>query len=141
MNILIATDGSTYSVKATEFAANNLNWFQGNPQLHLFHVQLPIASNRARAALGGEAVDNYYKEESLTALAPSENILKAKNIPYQSSYAVGDIADAVQAYAEKNKIDMIIMGSHGHGALKGLVMGSVATKLLASTTIPVLIIR
>jgi len=36
---------------------------------------------------------------------------------------------------------MIVMGSHGHGALQNLVMGSVATKVLAVTKVPVLIVR
>jgi len=42
---------------------------------------------------------------------------------------------------KENVIDMIVMGSHGHGALRGLMMGSVATKVIAATTVPVLIIR
>lgn len=141
MNILIAADGSPYTIKAVEFVSAHLDWLQQAPQIHLFHVQPPIASGRARAALGNEAVENYYKEESLTALAPAEKVLRAKNIPFQSSYAIGNIPDAIQAYAAKHAIDMLIMGSHGHGALTGLVMGSVATKVLASTTVPVLIVR
>lgn len=141
MNILIAADGSAYTSRATEFVASKLAWFEGNPQLHLLHVEFPIASHRARSMLGHEAVDNYYKEESLMALAPAEKILGEKNIPFHSSYAVGDIAQEIEAYAQKHGIDMIVMGSHGNGALKGLVMGSVATKVLAGTTVPVLIVR
>jgi len=33
------------------------------------------------------------------------------------------------------------MGSHGHGSLGNLVMGSVATKVMAHTQVPVLLVR
>ena len=36
---------------------------------------------------------------------------------------------------------MIVMGSHGHGALINLVVGSVATEVLAACKLPVLIVR
>jgi nucleotide-binding universal stress UspA family protein len=53
----------------------------------------------------------------------------------------GAPADAVVALADKGGFDLIVMGSHGHGTLANLVLGSVATKVLASTRVPVLLIR
>jgi nucleotide-binding universal stress UspA family protein len=141
MNILIAVDGSEYTSKATRYVALRPEWLQENSQLHLLHVEPPIPSNRARAVLGADVVDNYYREESEAALAPAEKILREKNIPFLASHVVGDIAEQIRDYVKKNGIDMIVMGSHGHGALQNLVMGSVATKVLASASVPVLIVR
>ena len=45
------------------------------------------------------------------------------------------------ALAQKIKPDLILMGSHGHGSLGNLVMGSVATKVMAHTKVPVLLVR
>ena len=39
------------------------------------------------------------------------------------------------------KFDLLIMGSHGHGALATLVMGSVTTHVLANSKVPVLLVR
>jgi nucleotide-binding universal stress UspA family protein len=36
---------------------------------------------------------------------------------------------------------MLVMGSHGHGALATLVMGSVATQVVAECKVPVLLVR
>jgi nucleotide-binding universal stress UspA family protein len=145
MKILLAVDGSAYTIKAVEYLAAHLDWFKGTPELHLLHVQPPIpiglAASRTRALLGDGAVDNYYKEESALALAPAEKLLRERGIPFQSSYKVGEIAHVIQHYASEHKIDLIVMGSHGHGALASVVMGSVATKVLASATVPVLIVR
>lgn len=141
MKILVAADGSKYTEKAVKHIAKNLNWFQGETELHVLHVMPPIPPGRARAFLGSDAIDNYYKEEAEAALAPAEKILRKQEIPYRSSYKLGNIAEEIQSYVKKNKIDMIVMGSHGHGALQNLVMGSVATKIIAATSVPILIVR
>lgn len=141
MKILIAVDGSSYSNKAVKHVIKHYDWFQDKPELHLLHVKLPIPPGRARAFLGVETVNNYYREEAEAALASAERILRKQDLPYRASYEIGDIADEIQAYVKKNKIDMVVMGSHGHGALQNLVMGSVATKVLAVTKVPVLIVR
>ena len=43
--------------------------------------------------------------------------------------------------AKRGKFDLVVMGSHGHGLFRNLVLGSVATRVLAACTVPVLIIR
>ncbi|CAL61681.1 Putative Universal stress protein UspA [Herminiimonas arsenicoxydans] len=145
MRILLTVDGSIYTKKAVKYLASHLEFFKEMPELHLLHVKAPIpaglAVHRARALLGNDAVDSYYKEESEKALAVAEKALSKKDIPFTSSYKVGEITDEIRKYASKNKIDLIVMGSHGHGALAGAIMGSVATKIMASTDIPVLIVR
>jgi nucleotide-binding universal stress UspA family protein len=141
MKILLPVDGSEYSTKAVNYISTHLDLFQGERELHLLHVKAPIPLGHARAAVGSEAVESYYKEEAAKALAPSEELLSKSGIPYKSGYKIGDVASQIQTYAKQHGIDMIVMGSHGHGAFTKLVMGSVATKVMSSTTVPVLIIR
>ena len=43
--------------------------------------------------------------------------------------------------AESGKYDLIVMGTHGHGSLGKLVMGSVSTQVLANCQVPVLLVR
>lgn len=145
MKILLAVDGSPFTVKAVKYLIAHLNWFQGSPQLHLLHVKTPIpaglAVSQARRILGDDSVEDYYKDESEAALAPAEKILHAEGVPFQSHFKIGNIANEINAYAQAEQIDLIVMGSHGHGALGNVVLGSVATKILATTRIPVLIVR
>ncbi len=44
------------------------------------------------------------------------------------------------AYAADNDMDLIVTGSHGHGALASLALGSVATKIIARSKVPVLVV-
>lgn len=140
MKILIAVDGSDCSTKATTHIASHLDWFR-DPELHLLHVQSPIPTVRARAVLGEEAIQNYYNEEAKAAMASALNVLQSRGISVHSTFVVGDVAQQIDAYAKKHGIDTIVMGSRGHGALASLVLGSTAMKVLATTSVPVLIVR
>lgn len=141
MKILLAADGSVYSLKAADFLAAHLEWFKDSAELHVVHVKLPIPPGRARAAMSKETVERYYREEAEAALESTQEALRKHGISFQTAFKVGDIAAEIQAYAQANGVDMIVMGSHGHGALTNLMMGSVATKVLSNTNLPVLIIR
>jgi nucleotide-binding universal stress UspA family protein len=141
MKILLAVDGSPYTAKAVKYLIKHLDGFGGGPELHLLHVKLPIPAGRVQTVLGKKAVERYYQEEAMAAMTPAEKILRKNSIPFQQTFRVGEIAQEIQSYASENKIDLIVMGSHGHGALKNLVMGSVATKVMAISSIPVLIVR
>ena len=48
-----------------------------------------------------------------------------------TSSKVGPIADSIIKAAEEGKFDLLVMGTHGHGTLGRLVMGSVSTQVLA----------
>ena len=54
---------------------------------------------------------------------------------------IGHAAENIAGLAEKGKFDLVMMGSHGHGTLGNLVMGSVATKVMAHCGTPVLLVR
>jgi len=146
MKILFAVDGSGYTKKAAEFLSTHFNWFKTVPELHVLHVKLPIprglALVQAEQIVGSSGIESYYRDEAESALKPAEEILRNHNIPFQWTYRVGDIAKEICTYASENHVDMIVMGSHGHRALENVLLGSVATRVLAMTPgIPVLIVR
>ena len=76
-----------------------------------------------------------------TALKPAEARLAGKDIAYEKVKLVGDPAAEIVRHAAHRGCDLIVMGTHGHTALSNLVLGSVATKVIASTKIPVLLLR
>ena len=49
--------------------------------------------------------------------------------------------ESIAKFADAGKFDLVLMGSHGHGTLGNLVMGSVATQVLALSKVPVLLVR
>jgi nucleotide-binding universal stress UspA family protein len=145
MNILFAVDGSEFTVKAAKFLIGYLDTCKELPTLHLLHVKAPIpvglAAHRARALLGNDVVEAYYKEDAEKSLVVAEQILREKDIAFQAEYKIGDPSSEIAEYAKKHQIELIVMGSHGHSALGSIVLGSVTSRVLASTTVPVLIVR
>ncbi len=49
----------------------------------------------------------------------------------------GDAANAILEYAEQWNASLIVMGTHSHSALEKLLMGTVASKVLEKTNVPV----
>jgi nucleotide-binding universal stress UspA family protein len=96
---------------------------------------------RFNAAVGSEVVDNYYAEEAAKVLDPVVKFLTRHKLKTKTISKVGPAGETIGKLAESGKYDMVIMGSRGHGALGSLVMGSVATKVLANCQVPVLLVR
>ena len=140
MKILLAVDGSTYTQKMLAYLTSHQEMLGAGQEYTVITVQ-PLLPARARAALGKEVVDEYYDEESTKILQPVQEFLKAHGVQAQTISNVGPIADTIIHAAQDGKFDLIAMGTHGHGALGRLVMGSVSSQVLAGCTIPVLLIR
>ena len=138
MKILCPTDGSEYSVTALRRLLQHRSWFAEAPQLALLnvHPQLPYA--RAVAWAGKEAAHHYYEEEGSAALAAAAAVLEELGIPYERVMKIGDPAEEIVKFAVEWNADLLAIGRHGHSAVATLLMGSVAQKVMATATIPVL---
>ena len=139
MKILVAADGSNFTAKAIDYLTKHAEQF-GGADVTLFNAHRPIPG-RAANYLGRPTLHKYYSEECDKALNPARRALKKAGISFDDTWKVGEPGDEIAEYATKHKFDMVIMGSHGHGVLGNLVLGSVATRVLARCTVPVLVIR
>ena len=89
---------------------------------------------------------NAIREPLFTAsrkyLADIESRLVSEGIKVKTESLEGNRpADTITEYAEKEGMDMIIIGTHGYTGLKKLMLGSVAFGVLHQSHIPVLLIR
>ncbi len=140
MRILLAVDGSPYTKKMLAYLTTHEELFSPGNEYVVFTVQ-PLIPARARAAVGKQIMDKYYVDEAEKVLAPVTKFLLRHGIDAKSEWKIGHAGESIAQYAESAKFDMIIMGSHGHGTLVNLVMGSVATEVLAHCKVPVLLVR
>ena len=139
MKILIAADGSKFTTQAVNYLIKHGDQF-GEARLTLLNVHPPIPG-RPAAYLGRDIVQGYYADECKRALEPARRVLKKAGVAFTDTWKAGDPGDEIAAFAVKGKFDLVVMGSHGHGALANLVLGSVAAKVLAGCKVPVLVIR
>lgn len=140
MKILIAVDGSVYSKAAARNVARLVAGFSEPPQIELLHVHAPLPYPGAARVLGRKSIEDYQRDTSREALEVAEKVLGNAGIAYRSTWIVGDVAEEVARFVRKNAIDLVVCGSHGHGALANLAMGSVATRLIARVPAPVMVV-
>ena len=141
MKILLAVDGSEYTKKMLAYLVTHENIFQReHTEIVILNVQ-PLLPPHAAATVGKAAVEQYYVEESNKVLNPIAAFLERHNIPASSKWESGHASTVIAHAATEGKFDMVIMGSHGHGTIVNLVMGSVTTQVLAQCKVPVLLIR
>ena len=138
--ILVPLDFSTNSALALDYAYGLAQKF--GAALHLVHVcEVPsmmtgstdayaIAYTGWSQQMGDEAERELEKIRArLTDVAVSTEVL------------FGNPSRAIVTCAAVNAIDMIVMGTHGHGAMMHLVMGNVAERVVRTAECPVLTVR
>ncbi|MDN5786596.1 universal stress protein [Pseudorhodobacter sp.] len=140
--ILVAVDGSDQSRNAVRYASDLAKKYDA--ALHLVHApQIEVET----LTLGSGMLDvlptrDLLAKQGKTVLDQAgawaeEGGRKADS----TEILLGDATQAILKYAAENGIDLIVSGSRGLGALRGLLQGSVSQKLTSHATCPVLTVR
>lgn len=140
MKILLAADGSSYTKKALAFLVTHEEIAGGDGHIVVMNVQ-PAMPPRVKSLVGAAAVADYHREESEKVLKPIEKFLQRHDIAYSTRMAVGRPGDEIVKAAKKEKANMIVMGTHGHGILGRALLGSVAQNVITECEIPVLLVK
>lgn len=140
MKILAAVDGSPYTKRMLAYLAAHDEWLGPQHQYTLLHV-VPAVPPRAAAVLSSDILKSHYEDEAERVFKPIRAFFEKQGLKAQLVTKTGSAADCIVAMAAKGNFDLVVMGSHGHGALSNLVLGSVATKVIASVQTPVLLVR
>lgn len=140
LTTLLAVDGSEHSLRATaqvcRLAAAGLAM-----DVHVLNVQIPVDSGHVRMFVEAEQIDAFYREEGLAALAAACQALDAAGVAYTRHLAVGHIAETIAHYANKLQAAQVVMGSHGRGALRHMLLGSVASDVIQRSDCAITLVR
>jgi nucleotide-binding universal stress UspA family protein len=140
MKILLAVDGSSYTKKMLAYLVTHLEMMGSEAEFTAINVQLPLPLRAARAA-GKEMVDRFHEDAFTATMAPIQKFFGKHGLKLATKMVIGNPGDEIAALAKKGKFGLVVIGSHGHGSVKSLVLGSVAQRVLASCAVPVLIVR
>ncbi len=144
-NILIPTDGSALSRKAVKKAVALAQ--KTHARVTGFHVTPSYRVNIYADYMPPDVVlpKEYEAQQKKVATRHLETIrkeCKAAGVPCATYFVCSDFAaDAIVKAAKKYKCDLIAMASHGRSGLSRILLGSETQKVLAHTTIPVLVLR
>ena len=139
MKILLAADGSPYTKKALAYLVNHEALAAGG-EVVVVNVQPPIPP-RVKSAVGAAVVADYHRDEAGKVLQPIERFLKRHQIPFTTKWVVGSAGAEIVRAAKRERAQLVVMGTHGHGVLKRALLGSVAQNVVTDCDVPVLLVK
>jgi nucleotide-binding universal stress UspA family protein len=143
--ILVATDGSTLSKKAinsaialAEIHGASLIAIKVIPRFTQTYFEGSIPVNMGEV----DKIEKSWAYHAHKQLDKVAKDAKTKQVAVKTVVVKSDsVSDALVAAAKKNKVDLIVMASHGRKGIKRLLLGSETQQVLTHTTIPVLVVR
>jgi nucleotide-binding universal stress UspA family protein len=142
VKLLVAVDGSKHSARAIDYVVKTRAQNPGGVEIDLLNVQhaMPFGG-RVSSVIGSDKIDQYHREEGMAALKPAMQALDAAKLKYKHHIGIGDPAQIIVDYAKQMGTTEIVVGTHGAGAVSALVLGSVATKVVALSSVPVVLVK
>lgn len=142
LRILVPMDGSDNALRAVGFALDKLKAHCDDAlELHLLNVQPSIPNGDVRLFISEEQIKAYQMEEGEKALAAGKKILDQAKVSYTAHVCIGHVAQTIAEFAKNKQCDTIILGTRGLGSVMNLIMGSVATKVIHLTDVPVVLVK
>ena len=141
--IVVAVDFSNATPGVLKMASELAKAF--GAQLRLFHVVEPEPSYTAYGFTPDEfpALHMYQDEAKRRAVTQLDELLtkvKADLPDATSQIAEGSPLHALLDYVKDSDADFVVLGSHGHGVIASLLLGSVAEGMVRKATVPTLIV-
>jgi nucleotide-binding universal stress UspA family protein len=139
--VLIAVDGSENSLRAVRHLIAEKDVYREPLSVVLINVQPPVVSGAVKTFLTQDQIENYYREEGESALARARDLLAAAGISAEHHILVGDVAQTIARVAKEQRCAQIVMGTRGLGTVSGMLLGSVATKVIHLADVPVVLLK
>ncbi len=135
--IIAALDGSAHSLKALDYAREIAE--KHGSKLILLHAYHSTSDLR-----GSDEFDQMVAKRKQTGeeiVKDAHRRLEHASVEVEEDVLEGPAADAIVSVAEVRSADLVVMGTRGIGSLKGLLFGSVSTKVTHHAPCSVLVVR
>ena len=140
MKVLLAVDGSEYTQRMLGYVAAHDELFSSATEFTAVTV-VPSIPPHAASFLDRGMLDSYYHDEAEKVLKPVRAFTAQRGWTVDFVERAGQAGDCIADFATSGKFDLVVMGSHGDSSIANVVMGSVASRVLARCKTPVLLIR
>ena len=141
MKILLPIDGSKSSLNAAKYVVKMAKNSRSPVSVTLVSVQDDLGLGRVKQFVAKSVVDDYLREVSEKELKAAQKVLDSARVKHNMVIKRGHIAEEIIALANKDKVDMIVMGSKGRSGFIDALMGSVAQRISSLAKQPVLLIK
>ncbi len=140
MKILLPVDGSSFTKRMLAWLVTHEEWLAAGHEYTVLTV-VPMIPPHAASMFPADQLKSYYEDTADAIFKPIRKFTAKHDLATAYVSKIGHAPDVIAKMADKGKFDLVIMGSHGHSNLMNLVTGSVATRVLATSKVPVLLVR
>jgi nucleotide-binding universal stress UspA family protein len=141
MKILVPVDGSKSSLNAAKYVGKLVSAMRSKCTITLASVHDDAGLGHVKQFVAKSVVDDYLREVSEKELKAAQKVLDLAGIKHSMVIKRGNVAQEIIALANKEKFDLIVMGSKGRTGILDTIMGSVAQKVSAAAKQPVLLVK
>jgi nucleotide-binding universal stress UspA family protein len=138
-SILVPLDGSSFAEHALPFAMSLAR--RASAGLHLVQVHVPVLAIESLNLLDDALNGTLLERERVYLDDITARVRQRLNVQVHSTLPSGPVADELIEAARQNAADLIVMTTHGRGALSRFWLGSVADELVRRGPAPVLLVR
>jgi nucleotide-binding universal stress UspA family protein len=138
--ILVPVDGSEPALRALAFAADRAE--EAGGVVHVLTVHPPLRAHGAPEIYAGqERLQQLAMQHDEQVLATAMKHLRGRRLECTQESREGEPAEIIARRAEELGCDAIVMGTRGMGLVGSLVMGSIATKVVHLSAVPVTLVK
>jgi len=139
-NPLIPIDGSPAALRALALTLDAVRG-HADGQVHLLNVQGPMLHPWPGKLVSPDMIAAEWRSEGEKLLVQPEIMALAEGLACVPEVRIGSAAEVIAAYAAEQGCDAVAMGTRGMGAVAGLVVGSVAQKVVHLASVPVTLVK
>ncbi|MDP1558125.1 MAG: universal stress protein [Nitrosomonas sp.] len=140
---LIAFDGSENAMRAINEILDTMDTTKLHT--HLLYVCEPVQLNEIafnkEPLLDMLSIKKAREEAGFTLLTPAKARLESAGVAFDAHVRTGNPAEVITDLSREYHCDLIVMGTRGMGAIKNLLLGSVANKVIHLTEKPLLLVK
>jgi nucleotide-binding universal stress UspA family protein len=141
MKILLPIDGSKSSLNAVKYLAKMAKNSRSPVTVTLMSVHDDMGLGHVKQFVAKSVIDDYLREVSEKELKAAQKVLDTASVKHNMVIKRGHISEEIIALANKDKVDLIVMGAKGRSGLVDVLMGSVAQRVSSSAKQPVLLVK
>jgi nucleotide-binding universal stress UspA family protein len=139
-NPLIPIDDSPSALRALALAIDAVRG-QADGQVHVLNVQAPMLHTWPGKLVSPDMIAAELRSKGEKLLVQPEIMALTDGLACVPEVRIGAAAEVIAAYAAEQGCDAIVMGTRGIGAVVGLVMGSVAQRVVHLAGVPVTLVK
>lgn len=140
---LIAFDGSENAMRAIDEVLNTMD--TSKLHVHLLYACEPVQINEVafnkEPLLDMLSIKKAREEAGLALLTPAKTRFASAGIAFDAHALSGNPAEVITDFSREYHCDLIVIGTRGMGAIKNLLLGSVASKVIHLTEKPLLLVK